>query len=104
MRFLLGLVLFVAATIQAHAEPPGQRFVAIAFHGIGDEVADLEPDSVRSKVLVQFFEWLKGTGWTAISLDDVSAAARGIRPLPQKPILITFDDGARRLYTRVFPF
>ena len=62
MRLLLGLVLFVAATIQAHAEPPEQRFVAIAFHGIGDEVADLEPDSVRSRVLVQFFEWLKGTG------------------------------------------
>lgn len=71
MHLLLGIILFIAAAIQANAEPPGQRFVAIAFHAIGDEVADLEADSVRSEVLVQFFEWLKGTGWTAISLDDL---------------------------------
>ncbi len=52
---------------------------------------------------MQFFDWLKGSGWTAISLDDLSAAARGIRPLPDKAILITFDDGYKSLYTRVFP-
>jgi biofilm PGA synthesis lipoprotein PgaB len=46
---------------------------------------------------------LKGTGWTAVSLDDLAAAARGVRPLPDQAILITFDDGYKSLYTRVFP-
>ena len=54
-------------------------------------------------MLVQFFDWLKGSGWTAVSLDDLAAAARGVRPLPDKAILITFDDGYKSLYTRVFP-
>ena len=52
---------------------------------------------------MQFFDWLKGSGWTAVSLDDLAAAARGVRPLPDKAILITFDDGYKSLYTRVFP-
>lgn len=61
------------------------------------------PPTVTTKTFVQFLDWLKGTGWQAISLDDVSAAARGLRRLPDKAILLTFDDGYRSLYTRVFP-
>src|SRR6185369_15409620 len=51
----------------------------------------------------QFFDWLKGSGWTAVTLDDLAAAHDGRRRLPEKAILITFDDGYRSLYTRVFP-
>jgi poly-beta-1,6-N-acetyl-D-glucosamine N-deacetylase len=102
MRALLALVLLVATALDIRAQPLGQRFVSIAFHGV-DAPADLETASVTGKVLVEFFEWLKGTRWTAVSLDDLVAAARGARPLPEKAILITFDDGERSLYTRVFP-
>ena len=50
-----------------------------------------------------FFEWLRGHGWTAITLDDIARAKSGARPLPERAILITFDDGFRSLYTRVYP-
>ena len=100
---MLCLLLLVIATAGAHAEPRGQRFVAIAFHDIVDQPGDLTGDAVTVRTFVQFLDWLKGTGWTPISLDDVSAAARGARRLPDKAILLTFDDGFRSLYTRVFP-
>jgi hypothetical protein len=100
---MLCLLLMVIATAGAHAEPRGQRFVAIAFHDIVDQPGDLTGDAVTVRTFVQFLDWLKGTGWTTISLDDVSAAARGARRLPDKAILLTFDDGFRSLYTRVFP-
>jgi peptidoglycan/xylan/chitin deacetylase (PgdA/CDA1 family) len=100
---MLCLLLVVVATAQARAEPPGQRFVSIAFHDVVDQPTDLGPESVTTKTFVQFLDWLKGTGWEVISLDDVSAAARGLRRLPDKAILLTFDDGYRSLYTRVFP-
>ena len=100
---MLCLLLVVIATAQARADPPGQRFVAISFHDVVDQPTDLGSDTVTTKTFVQFLDWLKGTGWEAISLDDVSAAARGLRKLPDKAILLTFDDGYRSLYTRVFP-
>jgi poly-beta-1,6-N-acetyl-D-glucosamine N-deacetylase len=102
MRFFapLCLLLLVAATAPVRA---GQPFASIAFHDVVDEAGELGSDAVTSNVLAQFFDWLKGAGWTAVSLDDLVAAARGTRPLPDKPILITFDDGYRSLYTRVFP-
>jgi peptidoglycan/xylan/chitin deacetylase (PgdA/CDA1 family) len=93
----------VSVAMPANAQPPGQRFVSIAFHDVDDRASELGSDAVTSTRLLQFFDWLKGSGWTPVSLDDLAAAARGQRPLPDKAILITFDDGYKSLYTRVFP-
>lgn len=82
---------------------PGMRFVSVAFHDVVDDPAQLDADAVTTDRLVAFFEYLRGDGWTAITLDDVDAARRGARPLPEKAILVTFDDGYKSLYTRVFP-
>jgi len=101
--YLLVVLVGSATMSDARSQPAGQRFVAIAFHDVVDKRDQLETDSVTSTSLAQFFDWLKGTGWTAISLDDVAAAARGVRRLPEKAILISFDDGYASLYTRVFP-
>src|SRR5262245_12348742 len=103
MRLLLGLLLLIVTVANAHAQRPGQRFVAIALHDVELQRSDLDTDAVTGRLLIQFFDWLKGSGWTAVSLDDLAAAARGLRPIPEKSILITFDDGYRSLYTRVFP-
>lgn len=102
MRWLSCLLLVLMASA-AQAQPSGQRFVSIAFHDVADRAGDLDTDGVTTKVLAQFFDWLKGSGWTAITLDDVAAASRGVRPLPDKAILISFDDGYRSLYTHVYP-
>ena len=86
LRRMLCLLLVVIATAPARAEPPGQRFVAISFHDVVDQPGDLGADAVTTRTFVQFLDWLKGTGWTPVSLDDVSAAARGQRRLPDKAI------------------
>jgi peptidoglycan/xylan/chitin deacetylase (PgdA/CDA1 family) len=103
MRWLLCVLLAIVVVAQARAQPAGQRFVSISFHDIVDNPAALTADALTTKTFVQFLEWLKGTGWEAVSLDDLAAAARGERRLPDKAILLTFDDGFRSLYTRVFP-
>ena len=102
-RISLLLLLLLAGISRAEAQSAGQRFVSISFHDVADKEEELETESVTTRSLAQFFDWLKATGWTAISLDDLEAARRGTRPLPDKAILITFDDGYKSLYTRVFP-
>jgi poly-beta-1,6-N-acetyl-D-glucosamine N-deacetylase PgaB len=58
---------------------------------------------VTASNLVSFFEWLHANSWTAITLDDLERARSGVRALPNRAVLITFDDGYRSLYTRVYP-
>lgn len=102
-RHLLLLVAsLLLAVAPAHAQPVSTRFVSIAFHDVVDRREELTPDAVTTDQLVRFLDWLKGNGWTVLGLDDVAAAARG-RALPERAILLTFDDGYRSLYTRVFP-
>lgn len=99
---LLALALIMLASSLA-AQPPGRRFAAIAFHDVVDRREELGPDAVTTDQLVRFFDWLKGNGWTVVSLDEVAAAGQGAAPLPDQSILLTFDDGYHSLYTRVFP-
>jgi len=98
---ILALIgLFVALLTPALA---GQRFVSVAFHDVVDFRGDLDDDAVTVDRLIGFFEWLRANRWTAITLDEVESARLGKKPLPERAILITFDDGYRSLYTRVFP-
>lgn len=96
MRVLLLLLLLVTPA-------SAQRFVVVAFHDVVDTREQLTADAVTSSTLVTFFDWLRAERWNPISLDDVAAAREGRRPLPERAILITFDDGYRSTYTRVFP-
>ena len=101
---LMWLLVLAGATRAADGDiAPGQRFVSVAFHDVVDSPDQLDGDAVTTDRLVAFFDFLRGDGWTAITLDDVDAANRGVRGLPQKAILVTFDDGYASLYTRVFP-
>ena len=85
------------------ATSDGLQFTAIALHDVADFPAQMGDDSINTDRLVAFFEWLRGNRFNAISLSDVDAARRGVRPLPQRAVLVTFDDGYASLYHRVFP-
>ena len=92
-----------AATANATASVDGLAFTVIAMHDVVDIPAQMSDDSLITDRLVAFFEWLKGNRFNAVSLSDVEAARVGVRPLPQRAVLVTFDDGYASLYHRVFP-
>ena len=100
MRPIL-LLLLVLVLLAAPAR--AQRFVSIAFHDIADTREEMTTDAVTTGTLVAFLDWLRGSGWTPVSLDDIEAARTGRRPLPDRAILLTFDDAYRSAYTRLFP-
>lgn len=51
----------------------------------------------------QHMFYLREAGYTSISLDDLCQALQTGQALPGKPIVITFDDGYRDIYTYAFP-
>ncbi|MBI5421580.1 polysaccharide deacetylase family protein [Candidatus Peregrinibacteria bacterium] len=46
---------------------------------------------------------LIGDGYHFVTMAQVEAALKGLAPLPEKPIALTFDDGIVDVYTTVFP-
>jgi biofilm PGA synthesis lipoprotein PgaB len=83
--------------------PKPQQVLVLCYHDLADSGADQSYVAVTSAKLVQQLSWLKRNGWTAVSVDDILAARDGRRKLPEKAVLLTFDDGYASFYTRVFP-
>jgi peptidoglycan/xylan/chitin deacetylase (PgdA/CDA1 family) len=100
---LLSAFLSMLCVADGATHPARPYYVAVAFHDVVDRGDRGDDQAVTAASLVSFFEWLRGNGWTAITLDDIERARSGARRLPDRAILITFDDGYRSLYTRVFP-
>ncbi|MCK5718529.1 MAG: poly-beta-1,6-N-acetyl-D-glucosamine N-deacetylase PgaB [Thiomargarita sp.] len=83
-----------------------ESFQALCYHDVRDDVVgDLDPDtmSVSTLTLGKHFAWLKSKGYNPISVDDILATRDGIRLLPDKAVLITFDDGYNSFYHKIFP-
>ncbi|MFQ5488261.1 MAG: poly-beta-1,6-N-acetyl-D-glucosamine N-deacetylase PgaB [Gammaproteobacteria bacterium] len=100
--FALTLLLILSG----NATAAGGSFIALCYHDIQDDpqhqrVADAL--TISSAELVAQFNWLREHGYRPVSLDDILAARDGRRPLPEKAVLLTFDDGYLSTYTRVFP-
>ena len=82
---------------------PEDRLLALAYHHIEDGTPNLKYVSVRTDQFIEQLAWLRENGYRAVSVDQVLQAHRGGPPLPPRAVLLTFDDGYRSFYTRVFP-
>src|SRR5262245_34102940 len=98
-RFVLFLLLCLPCVA-----PAADAFRVICYHDVQADVRVM-PDlfAVDTAELVSQFSWLKENGYQVIGLDDVIAAREGRRPLPDRAVMLTFDDGYRSVYTRVYP-
>lgn len=99
-RLLLMLLLML---LPGAARAADSRFLALCYHDVQDRLWTPDNMSVSTGRLVQHFEWLKSNGWQPVGLDRILAARNGGPPLPDKAVLLSFDDGYESLYTRVFP-
>lgn len=100
-------------TVAAHSEPAWDgtyrriNVPILMYHYVSElpEDADdirtdltLSPAVFRAHVDALFFG-----GYTPVSLYDVDTALLTGKPLPAKPVVLTFDDGYIDHYTNVFP-
>lgn len=80
------------------------ELTVISYHEIADKKNALIPEyAVSPTNFVRQMDWLKNHGYHFVSVDQVLAARAGKLPLPERAVLITFDDGYRSVYTNAFP-
>jgi biofilm PGA synthesis lipoprotein PgaB len=82
---------------------PARAFTVLCYHDVAASVNDTDGNSISADNLIQHFSWLRANGFSVISIDDLLAAQRGDRPLPDRAVLLSFDDGYASFYAHVYP-
>lgn len=101
LRALLVLGFLLMSAGAAHA---AGDFISLCYHEVESDTAPkLTRTAVHASDLAAQFAWLQANGYHPISLQQVLDARNGGAPLPDKAILLSFDDGKKDVYTRVFP-
>lgn len=79
-----------------------ERLLVLCYHDV-PKVVEQDLFAVDRQTFVETIEYLRSHDYRVISLDDVIAAHEGRRPLPERAVLLTFDDGYASFYEFVYP-
>lgn len=93
--------LAVATWPEIHPQATQARVPILMYHDVLSEPEvffDLVPEQFEGHL-----KTLKENGFTAISLDQLMQHLRTGAPLPEKPVVLSFDDGYAGHYEHVFP-
>ena len=97
LKCFLGLVVGMlcnAATFAANPKIDATTLTVIGYHEITDEKDALIPSyAVTTQQFSEHIQWLKKNGYHFINVDQLIKAHQGKYRLPQKPVLLTVDDG-----------
>ncbi|KRG65903.1 hemin storage protein [Stenotrophomonas humi] len=111
-RFASWMLALLCCVGSAHARAPDvdldasdNGLLVLSYHDIRDDVVRRgDPDlyAVSTQNFAAHLDWLSTHGYHPVSLSQLIEASRGGTPLPPQPVLLTFDDGLRSVYSKVF--
>jgi biofilm PGA synthesis lipoprotein PgaB len=80
------------------------EFTILSYHEIAEKSETLDATyTVTPKHFDEQIKWLLDNGYHFINVDDVIKYRKHKTPLPDKAVLLTFDDGYQSVYANAYP-
>lgn len=100
----LPVLLLMACAAWILTAPPPSGFPILEYHMVTEEPRPgAEPYVVPPADFAAQLEYLLAEGYTTITPQDYARARKGKQMLPEKPVILTFDDGYEDNYRVVLP-
>ncbi len=97
---------FLLCSSLAVAETASPGFLVLNYHDIlenEERVPPFDRLGVNKHHLDEHFAWLKKNHYHVISIQDLLDVQKDEKTLPDKSVILSFDDGYQSFYTRVMP-
>ena len=99
-KFIIGLIAF-AVGIAAYIHLHSSGIPVLNYHLINSE--KINALAITPQEFDEQMSYLHNNGYHTISPDQLMDYIQENKPLPENPILITFDDGYQDAYTEAYP-
>ncbi|MCL1873603.1 MAG: polysaccharide deacetylase family protein [Clostridiales bacterium] len=109
LAVLAGLLVFTFGgifvhSVRANSQPQsGMPVPIIMYHSIIKDYKYSDKYIISLRQLENDLRYIKERGYTTITMSQLIAYAEGNNGLPEKPIIITFDDGYYNGYVYLYP-
>jgi len=80
-----------------------QEILILMYHQVSDNSGLWGDYVIPVSLLKEDFEYIKNNNYTPIKIKDILDFSKGTKELPEKSVVITFDDGQRSFLTKVVP-
>jgi biofilm PGA synthesis lipoprotein PgaB len=94
-RFLAISVFLVLTSFHSmvSAEMKPGEFIVLCYHAVTNKALPGDSFSIPQQKFVEQMEYLRTHGYHPVSFDDILRASKGEKELPEKAVLLSFDDG-----------
>lgn len=109
LKYILGVLVAVVLVLWGGiqyllSQPEPEGFPILEYHMVQQEdPKDAYAYNVPVEDFQQQLDYLQEQGYTTISIRDYLRAKKGLLQLPEKPIILTFDDGYESNYKELLP-
>ena len=101
---VLGAILLFAGIQYLLSQPAPEGFPILEYHMVQEANPDKAYEyNVPPAEFEAQLDYLEQQGYTTISIRDYLRAKKGLQQLPDKPVILTFDDGYESNYTELLP-
>ena len=104
MKRLLLIIYCLFTSVSVFAKQP--ELIVLCYHSIEHDIVDkVDNDqfAVSTDNFIAHLNWLDSHGYNIVGFDDIVEANDGDKLLPEKSILLTFDDGYLNFYDVIYP-
>lgn len=99
-RKLLSAIILSSVSVMAHAAP-NLSAVILQYHHVSDSTPAIT--SVTPENFKRHIDYLSENKFNVLPLSEVVEALQKNQPLPEKTVVITFDDAYLNIYENAFP-
>ena len=101
--FCAYVMALAALTAPARAEPDEVTLPAVMYHHIDADAASSGAYVITPETFESDLRWLRVHGYESVSVRELLDWEAGKGSLPEKPVLLTFDDGQESFHAWALP-